>query len=215
MNSNEKACGKTGSSVIRKPHDDVVLVNYIKVAANTIGELRKVDVYRVLGSIHPDNIDGVSRSDLATYISEKRPDLADEVSEVMEEEFRAEGWTRQGKQAVGDDARMRLWFAMVDHRREPGTQALLIAQATQPSDMEIFRRVAGEGDASKLSVSGIFDLSHVLSVDPDSMGALQGYLRSVAVAASPRQELGCKTTSSLFDTMVPWSMNRSPIGPAS
>lgn len=52
----------------------------IKIAANSISELRKNDVFRVL----EQNND---REALAAYISEKRPDLADEVAEIMEEEF--------------------------------------------------------------------------------------------------------------------------------
>lgn len=53
----------------------------IKIAANSVGELRKADVFRVL----EQNAD--VRDSLAAYISEQRPDLADEVSEIMAEEF--------------------------------------------------------------------------------------------------------------------------------
>lgn len=73
--------------------NNVVLENYIKVSANSIGELRRVDVYRVLNSIHPDNIDGVTRGALATWIATHRPDLADEIKDVMQDEFPDEGWT--------------------------------------------------------------------------------------------------------------------------
>ena len=56
----------------------------IKIAANSISELRKADVFRVL----EQNGDAI-RNDLAAYISAERPDLADEVSEIMAEEFAA------------------------------------------------------------------------------------------------------------------------------
>ncbi len=52
----------------------------IKIAANSITELRKADVFRVLEQ--NDN-----RTALAAYISESRPDLAQEVAEIMDEEF--------------------------------------------------------------------------------------------------------------------------------
>lgn len=54
----------------------------IKIAANSISELRKSDVFRVLEQNGADN-----RQELASYISEMRPDLAEEVSEIMDEEF--------------------------------------------------------------------------------------------------------------------------------
>jgi len=52
----------------------------IKIAANSVSELRKADVFRVLEQ--NDN-----RVALAAYISDVRPDLAEEVAEIMEEEF--------------------------------------------------------------------------------------------------------------------------------
>ncbi|MGF6604356.1 hypothetical protein P3T23_009111 [Paraburkholderia sp. GAS448] len=66
---------------------------YIRISADSIGQLRKVDVHRVISSVRSDNIDGVTRGDLATWIVTHRPDLADEVTEVMQDEFPDEGWT--------------------------------------------------------------------------------------------------------------------------
>lgn len=62
------------------------LEKYIKVAANSIGELRKTDVMRVL-----ESNSSVNRK-LANYITQKRPDLAGEVKEVMEDEFGIHDW---------------------------------------------------------------------------------------------------------------------------
>jgi len=59
--------------------------NYIKSAADSIGQLRKSDVDRVLSGLAKDNIDGVTRADLASYIKEKHPDYAQEVDDVMAE----------------------------------------------------------------------------------------------------------------------------------
>lgn len=70
------------------------LEQFIKIAADSIDQLRKVDVYRVLSSVRADNIDGVTRLDLATFIAVKRVDLIDEVAEVMSEEFPQDGWER-------------------------------------------------------------------------------------------------------------------------
>lgn len=58
---------------------------HITIAADSIAELRKVDVDRVLGAVRPDNIDGVTRESLAAWITANRPDLAEEVAEVMAE----------------------------------------------------------------------------------------------------------------------------------
>ena len=66
--------------------------NYIRISADSIGQLRRVDVYRVIASVRSDNIDGITRADLATFIATSRPDLVEEVAEVMREEFPQDGW---------------------------------------------------------------------------------------------------------------------------
>lgn len=55
---------------------------YIKVAADSINELRKADVYRVL--VESNRIE--FRQGIANYIKENRPDLAEEVDSVLAEE---------------------------------------------------------------------------------------------------------------------------------
>lgn len=55
---------------------------YIKVAADSIGALRRVDVYRVL--VESNRIE--HRAAIAAYIRAKRPDLVDEVDDVLAEE---------------------------------------------------------------------------------------------------------------------------------
>jgi len=59
--------------------------NYIRSAADSIGQLRKSDVDRVLNGLAKDNIDGVTRADLAAYIKEKHPDYTQEVDDVLAE----------------------------------------------------------------------------------------------------------------------------------
>ncbi len=73
---------------------DSALEQYVKIAADSTSELRKVDVFRVLSSVRADNIDGVTRLDVATFIAVKRADLIDEVAEVMGEEFPQDAWDR-------------------------------------------------------------------------------------------------------------------------
>jgi hypothetical protein len=51
---------------------------YIGIAANTVKELRKADVYRVL-----DECPAKDRGALAKYIVDNRPDLSLEVRESM------------------------------------------------------------------------------------------------------------------------------------
>ncbi|MFA0809317.1 hypothetical protein [Microbulbifer epialgicus] len=52
--------------------------NYIRVAANDVSSLRRVDVYRVMDL-------SCSRTGMAKYLKRHRPDLNDEVDEVHEE----------------------------------------------------------------------------------------------------------------------------------
>lgn len=59
---------------------------FIKAAADSIGDLRKVDVMRVLES------NSMRKRPLANYICLHRPDLAKEVAEVLKEEFCILDW---------------------------------------------------------------------------------------------------------------------------
>jgi hypothetical protein len=61
------------------------LHNMITVAADSIEKLRKNDVLRVLES-------NKRSKPLARYIADNRPDLAQEVKEVMEDEFGVKDW---------------------------------------------------------------------------------------------------------------------------
>jgi len=76
-----------------KPSDDVDLEIYIKIAADSVADLRKVDVFRLIDAVRSDNIDGVTRGHLASYIVQMRPDLESEVVDVMAEEFSGENWS--------------------------------------------------------------------------------------------------------------------------
>ena len=59
----------------------------IKIAADTLAQLRRIDVYRVLDAA------GEQRAELATYIATNRADLVREVTDVMAEEWPDLGWT--------------------------------------------------------------------------------------------------------------------------
>lgn len=56
--------------------------SYIKLAADSVAKLRQSDVYRVLESAGKKDAPAV-----AQYIIKQRPDLADEIREVMVEEL--------------------------------------------------------------------------------------------------------------------------------
>ncbi|WP_208454143.1 hypothetical protein [Burkholderia gladioli] len=75
------------------PLSDETMQNFIAIAADSIGSLRRIDVYRVLNALVPDNVDGVTRAALASWIASMRPDLAAEVTSVMAEEYPDDGWT--------------------------------------------------------------------------------------------------------------------------
>src|SRR2546422_1250885 len=65
----------------------MLMEKYILIAADSVTTLRKVDVLRVLENIRPE-----VRVELAQYIADKRPDLAQEVDEVMAEELGLAEW---------------------------------------------------------------------------------------------------------------------------
>ncbi|ABO60220.1 hypothetical protein LA345_36965 (plasmid) [Burkholderia vietnamiensis] len=77
----------------RQRHDDAILEKYIKMSAESVASLRKDDVFRVLDGIAKENVDGVTRAELASFIANARPDLESEVREVMTEEFPADNWS--------------------------------------------------------------------------------------------------------------------------
>lgn len=78
-------CSDEGTKASKSGPDERTHELYIKIAADDIASLRKVDVFRVLESIRADNIDGVSRASLALWITVQRPDLSEEVADVLEE----------------------------------------------------------------------------------------------------------------------------------
>lgn len=98
--------------------EDVDLEQYIKISANSIGELRKTDVYRVLDSVRSDNLDGVSRGDLATFVVAKRPDLCAEVAQVMLEEFPEDNWAPGDRKLRGNADSGDALLASQPHVRE-------------------------------------------------------------------------------------------------
>jgi hypothetical protein len=69
----------------------MLMEKYILIAADSVTTLRKVDVLRVLENNRPE-----VRVELAQYIADKRPDLAQEVDEVMAEELGLAEWRNAG-----------------------------------------------------------------------------------------------------------------------
>lgn len=55
--------------------------HFIQIAADSVGELRKIDVYRVFDELSNDKL----MAPLSAYIKKHRPDLADEVDSVLSE----------------------------------------------------------------------------------------------------------------------------------
>ena len=72
------------------------LDHMIKIAADSVEQLRKPDVYRVLDAAPADKV-----AALARYIANKRPDLADEVGDVMSEEIGIDNWATMTKSLPG------------------------------------------------------------------------------------------------------------------
>ncbi len=74
---------------------------FIRVAADSVEELRRVDVMRVLES------NSLRKFSLARYIAQQRPDLEQEVSEVMVDEFGLPDW-RARQDEVDNKGEIRL-----------------------------------------------------------------------------------------------------------
>jgi hypothetical protein len=69
------------------PQEKRSMEQIIKIAADTLAQLRRIDVYRVL------DVAGDQRAELATFIATGRADLVREVTDVMAEEWPDLGWT--------------------------------------------------------------------------------------------------------------------------
>jgi|GEM_PF-6809488 len=76
------------------PQEKRSMEQLIKIAADSLAQLRRIDVYRVLNSA------GDQRAELATYIAAGRADLVREVTDVMAEEWPDLGWTMFATPAV-------------------------------------------------------------------------------------------------------------------
>ncbi|HIH2745180.1 TPA: Eco57I restriction-modification methylase domain-containing protein [Burkholderia lata] len=97
MTAEESAAQRAQKAPARDPGvpDVEDLGAFIRVAADSVEELRRVDVMRVLES------NSLRKFSLARYIAEKRPDLEQEVSEVMADEFGLPDW-RARQDEVGE-----------------------------------------------------------------------------------------------------------------
>jgi len=69
------------------PQEKRSMEQLIKIAADSIAQLRRIDVYRVLEAA------GDQRAELATFIATNRAELVREVTDVMAEEWPGLGWT--------------------------------------------------------------------------------------------------------------------------
>ncbi|WP_211634706.1 hypothetical protein [Paraburkholderia domus] len=65
----------------------------------------------------------------------------------------------------------RLWLAMVEHETVPGTRIVLSFQSAEPADEEILSRFSDVATPEELEISGLFDVSHALTVDDKSLEA--------------------------------------------
>lgn len=154
--------------------------------------------------------DAVDR-DLANLLSD-RPDALQAIRAIL-----------NGQPALPETARVEtrklpelgLWVALAEHETVPGTKPALFAQLGEPGDAEIFSRFSDDASPNELKVVGVFDLSHLIKVDQASRNALDQYVRAMSTVSSATPAADTPKTSSVFDTMVPWGLNRSPIGPSS
>ncbi|PEH40469.1 hypothetical protein CRM94_17295 [Burkholderia gladioli] len=110
---------------------------------------------------------------------------------------------------------LRLWLGLVVHQCVPGARSVLFAQPAEPSDDDILARFSDEASSDVLDIVGVFDLSHACSVDSPSNEALERYLQSILSSREVASTPVVQQNPSMFDTMIPWCINRSPVGPKS
>lgn len=127
--------------------------NYIRIAADSIADLRKVDVDRVIGAVAADNADGVSRDSLGAWISQQRPDLAGEVADVLAELAAS---TPAAMTAEPPAVPAAAATPAADNNGDRAFLERVIAGA-EPLSAEVFERMepmftAYEGDADMLEV---------------------------------------------------------------
>ena len=117
---------------------------HITIAADSIAELRKSDVDRVLGAVRPDNIDGVTRESLAAWITANRADLAEEVAEVMAELARQQVETRT---EVTEEAEAQAAAAPADIVSTPSEEVHAAKDADEEADRAYLESlIDGSGD---------------------------------------------------------------------
>lgn len=130
---------------------EVDMETYIKIAAESIGQLRRIDVYRVLSAVTADNIDGVTRAGLANYIATSRADLVREVTEVMAEEWPELGWTLPSSTTPAVDA------------KEHG-ELLVPSDGGKPKALDVPPVQPGEGAPAAQSPQRVADMAFLSSV---------------------------------------------------
>lgn len=101
------------------PQEKPSMDTLIKIAADTLAQLRRIDVYRVLNSA------GDQRAELASYIATGRADLVREVTDVMAEEWPDLGWAMPS----GDPA--------VVERQDGGGELLVPGKDGAPKELEV------------------------------------------------------------------------------
>lgn len=131
-----------------KPADAPNYDTMIKIAADSIEQLRASDVDRVL-----EQNDARHRAGLAAYISEKRPDLAGDVSDVMEE---LDAKPAPAPTAKTDTPAFKKWFG--DSKVVDGSGKPLVLYHGTMADFSTFDPQAKRKDGNKRTTinSGMF-----------------------------------------------------------
>lgn len=70
----------------------------------------------------------------------------------------------------------RLWLCLVEHKVVPGTVPLLFHSPVEPIDKAVKARVRHAAGAREVHVVGKFDLSHVVTHDPESKRAIAAFI---------------------------------------
>ena len=120
---------------------------------------------------------------------------------------------------VDRESPQRLWVAIVEHEAIPGTRAVLFLQTNEPADDAILGRFSEDASPEDLSITGLYDLSHVGEVDQLSRVALNDFVRDFGsngivdvrmAAGTPRSRTGLKEQTPRWfvgDLDHTWSWN--------
>lgn len=94
--------------------------------------------------------------------------------------------------AAQNDGSEKLWFAMLSHRKVPGTHVHIFCQEDEPTDEQIFAREP-DVNSKVMKVDKVFDITRVLIKSDSDRSAVE--MAYSAEFGSPQREVSAEPTA--------------------